>query len=360
MMKRREFMASAAAATAALSVGHYARAQEPLTIRYGFASIGVDNRPFAQGNSLAVSHALGLAEEEFGDSPHVSIEWNFFRGAGPAVNEAVVNRQLDAFGQGDLPSIIGRASGIRSKILLISSTRTPVYLAVPANSDITSVEQLRGRSVAVHLGTNTHLSVAEVFEAHGLAWNDVRVVNLDTASTNAALASNEIDAAFGSVAFLNLEQQGLVKIAYDSNDPENGTPSAARIGAVFVTEEFEQAHPEIVARLVKAFVRGAHFSSLEGNREAILDEWEKSGTPRTVLARDIEGVDLRERHSPLLDEFTRALYARKVAKALEFGLIRREIDVESWFEPKYLEAAIEELGLEGFWPQFDADGNPIG
>lgn len=354
-MKRREFLAGAAAATL-LSTGR-ASAQEPLRIRYGFASIGVDNRPFAQGSSLAVSHSLGLAEEEFSDSPHVSIDWSFFRGAGPAVNEAVVNRQLDLYGQGDLPSIIGRASGIRAKILLVTSTRSPVYLAVPNASDITNIEDLRDKSVALHLGTNLHLSVAEVLEANGLAWNDVRIVNLDSASATAALASNEIDAAFGTVALFNLEEQGLARIIYDSNDPATGTPSAARIGAAFVTEDFEAEHPEVVARLVKAFVRGAHFSSLESNREVILTEWEKSGTARAALERDIQGVDLRQRHSPLLDDFTRALYARKADKALEFGLIRREIDIDGWFEPKYLEAAIEELGLEGFWSPYDAGGN---
>lgn len=355
-MKRRQFLATAAAATTLAATGtRRARASEPLTIRIGFASIGVDNRPFAQGSSFALTHSLGLVDEEFADSPNVNVEWHFFRGAGPAVNEAVVNRQLDFYTQGDLPSIVGRASGIESKILLVSSTRTPVYLAVPAGSDITTVEQLRGKSVAVYLGTNSHLSVAEVLTAHGLAWNDVRVVNLDTASTNAALASNEIDAAFGSVALLQLEDQGLVKVVYNSNDH---APSAARIGSIFVTEEFEQARPEIVARIVKAATRGAHFASLEGNRQAILDEWEKSGTTRSILERDIAGLDLSVRHSPLLDDFTRNLYASKAEKALEFGLLRRAVETESWFDRSYLDAAIAELGLEGLWTPFDASGNP--
>ncbi|MFC0219074.1 sulfonate transport system substrate-binding protein [Pseudochelatococcus lubricantis] len=355
-MDRRQFLGGVAGATLVAVTGAV-HAQNPLVVRIGFASIGVDNRPFSQGSSLSVSHSLGLAEKEFSDTPNVKIEWYFFRGAGPAVNEAVVNRQLDLYTQGDLPSIVGRANGIKSKILLVSSTRTPVYLAVPTGSDITKIEQLRGKRVAVFLGTNGHLSVAEVFAAHGLKWSDVNIVNLDNASTNAALATKDIDGAFGSVTFLQLEDQGLVKVVYNSNDD---TPSAARIGSIFVTSEFEQAQPEIVARLVKAFTRGAHFASLEENRQAILDEWEKSGTARSILERDIQGVSLKARHSPLLDPFTRALYARKAEKSKEFGLIRRAVETESWFEPKYLEAAIKELGLEGVWTPFDPDGKPLG
>ena len=53
----------------------------------------------------------GGLEEEF-KKDGVKVQWTFFKGAGPAVNEALVNKQLDFAWQGDLPSIVHRASDV--------------------------------------------------------------------------------------------------------------------------------------------------------------------------------------------------------------------------------------------------------
>ncbi|MFX6759751.1 TetR family transcriptional regulator, partial [Acinetobacter baumannii] len=83
----------------------------------GFASIGVDNRPFAGGSPAALAHAERSVEKELADLPGVKVDGSFFKGAGPAVNEAFANSQLDFALQGDLPSVIGRANGLKTRIL---------------------------------------------------------------------------------------------------------------------------------------------------------------------------------------------------------------------------------------------------
>lgn len=95
-------------------------AADPLVVRVGYASIGVGNRPFVGGSSAATAHSEGYLETEFKDDSDVRIEWSFFKGAGPAVNEAIANDQLDFALQGDLPSIIGRSNGLKTKLLLAS------------------------------------------------------------------------------------------------------------------------------------------------------------------------------------------------------------------------------------------------
>ena len=59
------------------------------------------------------------------------------------------------------------------------------------------------------------------------------------------------------------------------------------------------------------------------------------------------------------DRYTRNLYRTKAAQAREFGLIRRDIEVNDWFEPKYLNAAIRELKLESFWTPHNAGDKPV-
>ncbi|CAH1650200.1 MULTISPECIES: ABC transporter substrate-binding protein [unclassified Chelatococcus] len=333
-----------------------AKAAEPLVIRLGYAGVGADNRQFASGNTWATAHAGGFLEEEFKNDPNIKLEWYFFRGAGPAVNEALANKQLDFASQGDLPSIIGRSNGLKTKLLLVGGTRRPVYLAVPKGSPIKTIEDLKGRKVALQLGTNNHLSAAKVLAAHGLSDKTVSIINLDASSANAALASKDVDAAFGDTSFLRLKEQGLVEIAYNSNDDN---PIFSRTGSTFVTEDFEKAHPDITARVVKAFVKAAQWSSEEQNREALIALWAKSGTPESILRADLAPDPLAFRHSPLIDPFIIGQYRTRAAQSKEFGLVRRDVSVDAWFEPKYLDAALKELGLTNYWTRYADDGKAL-
>jgi sulfonate transport system substrate-binding protein len=184
---------------------------EPLTVRFGFASVGADNRPFAGGSPAATAHAGHYVDDALSDEPDIKVEWYFFKGAGPAVNEAIANGQLDFAWQGDLPSVIARASGLKTKILLANGAHAPMYLAVPVGSPITSVRELRGRKVAIFRGTNNHLAVVKVLAANGLAERDLQVLNMDNATTSAALASKDVDAAFGNFPLISLNEIGRAR-----------------------------------------------------------------------------------------------------------------------------------------------------
>jgi sulfonate transport system substrate-binding protein len=120
-----------------------------------------------------------------------------------------------------------------------------------------------------------------------------------------------------------------------------------------VTEAFEQQHPEIVARIVKAHVKAAHWSSLEANREALFAIWARSGYPEASFRFDNEGQALKFRNTVLLDEFFIDQYRIKAEQARGFKLLKREVDIPGWFEPRYLNAALKDLHLEGFWTPRD-------
>ncbi|NRP75319.1 putative aliphatic sulfonates-binding protein [Ensifer psoraleae] len=347
------------AAGAALALGLLAsasHAEEPLVIHVGYAAIGVDNRPFAEGTSAATARAGEYLEKEFAKDPNIKIEWTFFKGAGPAVNEAFANDQLDFAYQGDLPSLIGRATGLKTKYLLASGTRKPLYLAVAKNSGIRKIEDLKGRKVAFQRGTNGHLSAIKVLEAHGLKERDVQVINLDSAGTVAALTSKDIDAAFGDTQLINLAAKGSADVIYTTkgNDPRFG-----RNAGIIGREAFIEAHPEITQRIVDAFVKAAQWSSDEPNRAALFELWHKSGTPIPIIEEYFSNDTLAYRNSPLIDGLLVSQYTEQAAKGKEYGLIRRDVDLEGWFEPKYLNDALERLNLKSFWQPYGADGKPL-
>jgi sulfonate transport system substrate-binding protein len=45
-------------------------------------------------------------------------------------------------------------------------------------------------------------------------------------------------------------------------------------------------------------------------------------------------------------------------QAKEYGLIRREVSVDGWFDPQFLSAALKQLELEHFWTRYDGNGKP--
>lgn len=339
-------------ATAPASV----RAEEPLVIHVGYAAIGVDNRPYAEGTSAATARAGEFLEKEFAKDPDIKIEWTFFKGAGPAVNEGFANDQLDFAYQGDLPSLIGRANGLKTKYLLASGARKPLYLAVAKDSGIKTIADLKGRKIALQRGTNGHLAAIKVLEANGLTERDVQVVNLDSAGTVAALTSKDIDAAFGDTQLINLATKGAADIIYTTKGDD---PRFGRNAGVIGRQAFIDAHPDITQRVVDAFVKAAQWSSDEPNRTALLELWHKSGTPVPILEEYFKGDTLAYRNSPLIDDLLVSQYKEQAAKSKEFGLIRRDVDLEGWFEPRYLKSAIERFNLQHFWQAYGADGKPL-
>ncbi len=356
-MKLPQFTRRAVMAAFAFSVLAAPAFAEPLTINVGYAAIGLDSRPYAEGTSAATARAGEFLEKEFANDPDVKIEWFFFKGAGPAVNEAFANNQLDFAYQGDLPSLIGRANGLKTKYLLASGARKPLYLAVAKDSGIKSVADLKGKKVAYQRGTNGHLAAIKILEANGLTEKDIQVINLDSAGTVAALTSQDIDAAFGDTALINLAANGNAKVIYTTKGDD---PRFGRNAGIIGREDFIDKHPEITQRIVDAFVKAAQWSSDEPNRAALFELWHKSGTPVPILEDYFSNDTLAYRNSPLIDDLLVSQYEEQAIKAKEFGLIRRDVSTQGWFEPKYLKASLEKLNLQNFWQSYGSNGKPLG
>jgi sulfonate transport system substrate-binding protein len=329
---------------------------EPLRVRIGFASVGSDNRQFAGGSSAAVVHSEHYLDEELRDLPDVKIDWSFFKGAGPAVNEAFANNQLDFALQGDLPQIIGRANGLKTKILLAAGAHSPTYLAVPKDSPVKRIEDLRGKKVSIFRGTNNHLAAVKALAGHGLQEKDLQVINMDTATTNAALISRDIDGAFGNFPLAGLVDKGLADIIYSTR---GDSPSYERHSTLIAQEAFLRAHPDVAQRIVNAIVRAAKWASEEANRDAFFDISARTGFPASGYRFDFADQDLKYRNSPLIDDSIQEHYRFQAKQAKEYGLVRRDVDVTGWFDRSFLDKALASQGLTHYWQSYDASGKAI-
>lgn len=326
---------------------------EEVTIRFGYPGIGLDNRQYSQGDATSYARAREFIEKEFAADKDVKIEWTFFRGAGPALNESIASNQLDFFLLGDLPAIVGRSRGLEHKFVFATGRHQPIYLAVPADSTIQSINDVKGKKVALFKGTNLQLATDRVLSTHGLKEKDVRFINLDTNAAVPALTSGNVDAVFGGPEYLALAKKGIVKIVYTTKGDD---PTLGRNSSYLVTTAFEQAHPDITQRVVTTFVKAAAFASDPANKDEVFDGWSLSGFPKETFEADIEGDTLANRLNPLIDDFVVARYKEQAARAKAYGLIKTDVDVDGWFEPKYLQRALKDLKLETYWSSFKADG----
>lgn len=342
------------ALTAAAWGMSWVQAAEPLqTIRIGIASAGVGSNPIRHGgNTVALAYTDGVLEEEF-KKDGVKVEWVFFKGAGPAVNEALVNKQLDFAYQGDLPSIVHRASGVKTKIILGSAVRTGLYLAVPPDSPIQRIEDIKGKKVALFKGTNLHLAAVRALADKGIQERDVKFVNLDFAAGNTALVNKDVDAAFSYVGLFDLRDKGLAKIVWSA---AADSYKYTRHAALLVTDDFAARHPEAVQRVVNRIVQVAHRYTDESRRAELFALWGKAEYPEKVWREEFVGQPLKVRLSPLLDPFLVSSYQESARVAQDLKLLRGKPEIQGWFDDRYLKAALKAQKLENHWPAYGPDG----
>ena len=269
---------------------HAAQASSPETIRIGIATAGGGD-PITWGGSPGSVVRDNNALEEAFKPEGIKVEWLFFKGAGPAVNEALSNKQIDFAYQGDLPSVIGRANGLKTRILLAAGTRNNLYVIVPPDSPLKTLDDLKGRRVAIFRGTNGHLVADNLLASRGLNERDIEGINLDTGSAQAALVSHGVDAAFGGFEYFKLRDAGLVKIIYSTQGKD---PSFTRQAALLVRDDFARGDelavypPETVALVP---VRSAgHHAPLPGRRHGNL------GPALLVAQDDYVGVAFEKGH----------------------------------------------------------------
>lgn len=329
-----------------LSLSKPARAEDkPTTFRIANPGVGIGGRPVVAYGAWSLLHIKGQLEDEF-KKDGIKVQWAFARGAGPAVNEQFANDLADISLLGDLPSIIARSSGVKTKVLAAAGL-TNLYIAVPADSSIQTFKDLVGKKLAVFKGTCLHLSANRILAANGLSEKDLRTINMDQMSTLAALTTKDVDAAIGGNELLALKERGAVRLICSTK----GDPRFTCNSTVVVSEPFLNKYPSVVKRILRTYVRTAKWvSDHESNPTDVFNLFTKSGIPFASFKSDWVGESFKTKVSPRIDEYLRRRYRANVQDALKFGLIRKEFNIDSWFDPSLLEQVLKEENLAGYWP----------
>lgn len=316
--------------------------ENPKVIRLGSPGNGV-GLPVKEIMNVIVQK--GLWDEEF-QKDGIKLDLSLIKTAGPGCNEGFAAGLFDFGKWGDFPFVVAKAAGVKSKLILSCDIGNNIYIQVPTNSKITSLNDLKGKRVGLGVGTITQYTFANLLLTHGLSEKDIHLINISGSDGQAALITNGLDALV-STQDRPLVTQGLAKVIYDTRlDPIEIKGS----NGLIVSEAFANKYPELTKRVVKVFIRAAYWASQPKNRAELIKIQLKSGDKYQFIKDDYLAQDVKERLNPRLTPTTVNQYRHLVDFSLKYKYIRKAFDVDKWVDRSYSEAALKELGLEKFWP----------
>ena len=282
----------------------------------------------------------------------MEVQWQFFKGAGPAVNEALANRQLDFVYLGDLAAIIGKANGLPTRLLL-GSRGSESWLAVTKASGIKTLADLKGKRVAVYRGTADQLAFDRALQTAGLNERSLQVINLDWNAGKAALAAGRVDAVWGGISLLALRGDKIDVVVKSGDSGRQNTTQAGFLG----TQTFIETWPQATQQIVNVLVKNAAEISDPANRDAWSAEMaQQSQIPKALFLEALQPQDLNFTTSPRIDPFLTDSFSSSVEQAKSGRLIRSAFDVKQWVDGQFVEQALKTQQLENRWPPYDAKG----
>ncbi len=202
---------------------------------------------------LAIAKEKGFFDEAF-EGLDVEVEYDYFSGAGPALNESFLAGELDvAHGIGDQPALSGILNGNETVILSrIVAVDSGGGIVVHNDLGIESVADLKGKKIAIGLGQAGQKILDLYLADYGLTEDDVELVNLsNTDEIIAAFKSNEIDATLSTSYnyFANLVQDEQIATRIDDLSAH---PNYAYLT---MTKSFIENNPEIAEKFVEALYK---------------------------------------------------------------------------------------------------------
>lgn len=283
---------------------------------------------------LAVAIDQGFLKEEF-DAIGYEVETVPSTGAGPAINEGMVNGSIDAATTGDVPAIIGKSSGMDTTLLAGEIKINDAAIIVPADSDIKSVADLKGKTVATLQGSYMHKSLIDILEGNGLSVGDIQFTNMTGADIIPAVENGSVQAAcIANIQECLIVKNDKIRILQncDGHDEWKGGH------AVIIRSDYLKENREAGVALVRALVRANNYA--KENRDSALSSIEKSGFTKEQAEFLFPGeVDFHVN----ADEEAIQVYKDIKKFLLDNKLSTKDFDVASWLDESIYKEAVEGL-----------------
>lgn len=204
----------------------------------------IGTQSFVHDQTLAM--AAGYFEETFGED--ISVETVVFSSGRDAIN-AMISGDVDFIYSGSIPAVSGLANGLEAEVIWVHNVlnRSDAVVA-RSGSGITSIEDLKGKKVAVPFVSTTHYILETGLKEAGMTSEDVEMLDLQPDEIYAAWGRGDIDAAaLWDPVLSELEGEEIIYSAGDA--AEDGFPT---MDLGLVRKDFAQKYPELVSKYTEA------------------------------------------------------------------------------------------------------------
>lgn len=242
---------------------------------------------FATYNPLSlVIKENGWLEETLGDD--VTVNWVQSAGSNKA-NEALRAGAVDVGSTAGSAALLARSNGSPIRTIGIYSQPEWAAIVVPEGSDITSVADLAGKSVAATKGTDPYFFLLQSLEEAGVPLDQVEVQNLQHADGRTALEQGSVAAWSGLDPIMAAsEAESGTKLIYRNIDFNT-------YGFLNATQDFLDASPDLAQVVVDAYEKARAWAQ-ENPEEVVAILAEVAGidpavAEKVIVERTNLGVD---------------------------------------------------------------------
>ncbi|WGH82945.1 aliphatic sulfonate ABC transporter substrate-binding protein [Auritidibacter ignavus] len=188
----------------------------------------------------------GWLEEELTDQG-VSVEWVYSAGSNRA-NENLRAEAIDVGSAAGSASLLNRANGAPVKTIAITNQPEWSALVTAEGSDVSSVEDLAGGTVAATRGTDPFFFVVQALQEHGVDPDSVEIQNLQHADGRQAMEQGSVDAWAGLDPIMAGAEAEGAQLMYRDVDLNT-------YNFLNATEEFIEEHPDRAQLVVDTYER---------------------------------------------------------------------------------------------------------
>lgn len=205
----------------------------------------------------------------------------------------VYSDSLTAFYSGQLDGICIAASdavaplneGVDFKIVLVNDNSFGADGLV-VHEDVSSIAELKGKSVSTEVGTLEHMFLLKILEDNGMTMDDVEFSNMTINDAGPAFIANSVDAAVLWEPTLSTAIASGGKLLYSTKETPGLIPDTLAVSSAVLSES-----PEVVQKIVDSWFEGVE-KLASRNEEMILTVCRGAELSRDEYLSMLDGVTL--------------------------------------------------------------------
>jgi NitT/TauT family transport system substrate-binding protein len=274
------------------------------------------------------------------------VSWSDYSSGGPITNQMMANK-LNFGVMGDYPLIVNGAKfqetdSLRTKYIAGTGYNlkgSGNAIVVPVDSDIYSIDQLKGKQVSVPVGSAAWGMLLKAMQDNNISSSEYGLKNQSPAVGAANIAAGKIDAHGDFCPWSEImEFRGTGRKIFDGS--ETNVPY---LHGVVVREDFLDKYPEVAVAFVKAVYEAGDWIREDPVRAVdLMEKW--TGVEKEVLYIYFSKGGHLTLDPTIKSEWVDAL-------KLNHGVLVAEksippLDFNEWITEDYLKAAYKGLGKD--------------